>query len=194
MPSYPKKFAGTEPLGDGSRSVLVISFRAAAGAPGTRARELLRPSDVVAFACLPANFRSVLSNLATCSVPLAFGGKTFATLEHAFQAQKFKDVAPAAYGEFSMESGSPLSRGDGFAARAARKRVTLSRPQVAAWDARKDGVMACLWRAKFSALNERAVLLATGGAELWHAAPRVRAVRWTDLEALRDEMRAAGGA
>lgn len=132
------------------------------------------------------HWRSVLSNFYETSVPIEFRGKHYRTAEHIFQAMKIAIADPVAADTFALESGSELSRGDGLAARKARKLRVLSPAMLAQWDAIRPGVVREMWLAKFSQDPQSALVLTlTGKAELWHAAPRMKAEHWTDLEAMR---------
>jgi hypothetical protein len=86
-----------------------------------------------------------------------------------------------------MDSGSELGlRGDGAAARAKRKWAVLPPAALAAWNAQASRVMAAIAAAKYAESAEaRAVLKATGRAQLWHLVPRGQPVRFVHLEAIR---------
>jgi hypothetical protein len=87
---------------------------------------------------------------------------------------------------FALESGSDLSKGDGLAARKARKLRVLTPAMLSEWNLVRPSVVREMWKEKFSQDPRSALVLAlTGDAELWHVAPRMPKERWTDLEALR---------
>lgn len=148
-------------------------------------------ANQAAYARLAARpgWRQVLSNFHVC--PFAFQGRTYRTVEHAFQAAKIRLESPQAAELFSVESRSNLgARGDGLAARKERKMVRLSPAKLAAWDSFSQEVMAQIARAKYAQCPEaRAVLLDTMDAQLWHAAPRMAPVRFRHLEDIRRLLR-----
>ena len=107
----------------------------------------------------------------------ALSGRSYRTVEHAFQAAKIAFVDPAAASRFALDSGNELARGDGAAARKHRKLVLLNDAQLRRWDEHKGAVMRDAMRAKFSHHESlRAVLVATLPAELWpgHGANPIR--------------------
>jgi ribA/ribD-fused uncharacterized protein len=156
--------------------------------PGQGVHErVLRVSDYDELA-RARGWRKMLSNF--WEADFTVDGQTFRTVEHCFQAAKIALVSPEKARSFALESGSELARGDGNAARQQRKLVLLDGPQLAAWDARKHGVMQAAMRAKFSQHPAlRAVLLATRPAELWHGTGRGQPpARILDLERIRAEL------
>ncbi len=156
--------------------------------PGKGAQE--RVSDPAAYEVLKniPDWRKVLSNFHVC--PFAFEGRVYRTIEHAFQAEKIRLESPLSAELFSVNSGSPLAAGDGLAARRERKMVVLSKPSIARWNRISMDVMDRLAQAKFAQCpSAMAVLLATGSAQLVHAAPRMAPVRFTHLERIRDHAR-----
>ncbi len=151
-------------------AVFLFHSRSKDAPPGVGVGELLT-GPAARFATLAAtrNWRQLLSNFAPA--PFTLDGLRWATVEHCFQATKFRDVDPAYYRSFSLDSGSELSRADGAAARSAggRRGRPMTPPQIADWELRKRDVMRRALAAKF-AENElhRAALLATGDAKLTH--------------------------
>ncbi len=156
--------------------------------PGEGVHERIR--DVSAYAALAQvpDWRKRLSNFWVADFTL--DGQSFRTVEHCFQAAKIGLVSPEKARSFALESGSALAKGDGNAARKQRKLVLLDGAQLAAWEARKHGVMQAAMKAKFSQHAElRAVLLATRPAELWHGTGRGQPPsRIYDLEQIRAEL------
>lgn len=152
--------------------------------PGSGANEYVsNPRDYLALSRVP-HWRRTLSNFHVA--PFQWGGLTWNTIEHAFQASKISLSNPTVAYTFALESGSVLSRGDGKAAQAQRKIVRLGPGELSHWDSVKGAVMASISRAKYSQCQEaREVLLLTGNAELWHGAPRVAPSRMWHLEELR---------
>lgn len=152
-------------------------------APGKGTGERITTDfDYSELAATP-KWRTILSNLSdVCCDPeggepkgFKWAGYTWRTVEHAFQAHKFNSVFPPVYYKFTMEE-DPKT--DGYWARKQRKFIELNRMQLRHWDDSKGELMEQLWHAKFTQdPKARAVLLATGDAELWHSAPRIAAER-----------------
>lgn len=130
-----------------------------------------------AFAALSeiADWRRLLSNFSRSEFEL--DGRRWATVEHYFQAAKFREIAPDYWERFTLDSGSELGDADGGAARSAggKRGHPLSLQQRIDWEARRWGVMERALVAKYSAnpLHRRA-LLATGTACLTHKPARAR--------------------
>ena len=154
-------------------------------APGEGVHEhVVDPSRYAALARTP-HWRRRLSNFWPAEFTL--DGRTYRTVEHAFQAAKIALVDPALAATFALDSGTELARGDGLAARKQRKLALLSPAQLALWDAQKHAVMVAAMRAKFAAHPDlQAMLRATNDAELWHGTGRGQApTRIHDLEQAR---------
>jgi len=94
---------------------------------------------------------SKLSNYSVCCI--FYEGHAYQSVEHAFQAQKSTDPAVQ---KMIRDQATP----------AAAKKLARSLPVRADWADVKIGVMRDLLREKFSQEPERAILLATGEAEL----------------------------
>ena len=117
----------------------------------------------------------------------------YRTVEHAFQGAKIAmadnlqiTLERRTSYQFSLDSNSALSRGDGDGARRARKIVILNRKQLQRWDRIKDDVLRDILVAKFTQnLHAGRTLVATLDAELWHGAPRVPKARQYVLEEVR---------
>lgn len=167
--------------------ILRFSSRSPDKAPGKGAGEAVAdPTAYAALARFP-NRRRVLSNFHVG--PFEFEGRTYRTIEHAFQSRKIRLVDPAAAALFSLESGSELACGDGLAARRARKLVVLPPEKIREWDAMSADVMRQIAAAKYGqCAAARAVLRATEQAQLWHVAPRMKPVRFEHLEVIRSLM------
>ena len=154
--------------------------------PGRGTNEsVAEPAEYATLASIPG-WRKVLSNFSdACHVE--HEGLTYRTVEHAFQAAKIRLVSRADAYQFAIESGTPLSRGDGLAARQKRKMRRLDRAQLAEWHTIQPRLLKKLWGYKAVHCHlYRTVLKATNGAQLWHIQSRQPAVRWKDLEDLRD--------
>lgn len=146
------------------------------------------PSQYAALAGV-RHWRRMLSNFWPADFTL--DGRTYRSVEHAFQAAKIALVDPALAERFALESGTEMARADGAAARKHRKLVLLDAVQLTRWDEDKHAVMRAAMRAKFSQHEPlRRVLLATAPAELWHGTGRGQPpTRIHDLEAVRDAVR-----
>jgi ribA/ribD-fused uncharacterized protein len=154
--------------------------------PGRGVHE--RIGDAGAYQALAGvrHWRRMLSNFWPADFTLA--GRTYRTVEHAFQAAKIALVDPAAAERFALDSGDELARGDGGVARRHRKLALLDAARLRSWDEGKHEVMRAAMAAKFGQHADlRAVLLATRPAELWHGAGRGQApARIHDLETVRE--------
>ncbi len=136
------------------------------------------------------HWRRKLSNF--WIAPFFWDEKRWNTVEHAFQAYKFKNLDPQFYDMMSLDSGSLLSKQDGLVARQQRKHLILTHSQLKDWSEISPGIMTQLLEAKFKQCEQcRQVLLLTGETELWHYAGRgLGYERWTNLEAIRTQLRA----
>lgn len=157
--------------------------------PGQGVHE--RVADTAGYAALAGvrHWRRMLSNFWPAEFTL--GGRTYRTVEHAFQAAKIALVDPVLAEGFALESDTELARGDGAAARKHRKLVLLDDAQLRRWDEGKNAVMRNAMGAKFSRHEALcAVLVATSPAQLWHGTGRGQPpARIHDLEAIRDASR-----
>jgi hypothetical protein len=117
---------------------------------------------------------------------------TFRTIEHGFHYFKIRLADPYRAFEFSLESGSKLSKGDGLDARRARKIVVLTSQQLQEWEAMKDLVLYSLSKCRYSQdpLSKQ-VLLATRKAQLWHIVSQSTPVHFTHLERVREELQSS---
>jgi hypothetical protein len=115
----------------------------------------------------------------------------YRTIEHAFQAMKFMTVGEKEIAfKFTVESGDPIGRGDGFVARANRKIVTINARWMTLWDLRSQMEMAKIAEAKYASDEyAREILRLTGTAQLWHVGLRgAPDVRFTHLESIRAKL------
>ena len=163
-----------------------FSSRSADKLPGKLAGEFVEHASWYSELESHKDWRRVLSNFHIGE--FRYNGKTYRTIEHGFQAAKISLQDPTLAEQFCVESGSELGSGDGLAARKARKIVILSKSNVAIWGAISADVMDSLAQAKFTqcaaAMN---ILKLTGSAQLWHVAPRMKPVRFSHLERIRDQ-------
>lgn len=134
------------------------------------------------------DWRKILSNFHL--QPFTWQGKTWNTVEHAFQASKIALVDKNKAKSFTLESGSVLGRGSGADARKQRKMVVLSPEKLKYWAKIKDDVMEDIIYHRYK--NEpdlQKVLLATGDAELWHVVLRSKPEHVFYLERVRSRIR-----
>jgi predicted NAD-dependent protein-ADP-ribosyltransferase YbiA (DUF1768 family) len=131
------------------------------------------------------NWRKILSNFFVD--PFRFEGKTYNTVEHAFQAQKIKSVDSKKWLRFTKESKDPIGLGDGLIARKNRKMVILTPKQLEKWGDVKHKVMFEVLKCRYlkSAFSVD-VLIKTYPAELWHGTRFLKKHRVTSLEKARD--------
>lgn len=157
--------------------------------PGEGSNE--RVADPLLYKALSQihHWRKMLSNFYVS--PFQIDGKTYRTVEHYFQSQKFKALDPQLAETFTVESGTDLgTKGDGLAARSMRKAIVLTKDQVEEWNAIKDDCMYRAWEAKFTQNTQLGnMLLETKDAELWHIGPRMPPCRFLGLEKIRSDMR-----
>jgi len=133
------------------------------------------------------DWRKILSNFYVD--PFKWNGRTWNSVEHAFQSAKIKLVDPVKAEKFTLDSGSELGQGDGLAARMQRKMVFLGPKELKKWDSIKSDVMEDILYAKFTQVPLAAkVLMETGDAELWHSPGRAKAERQFELERVRDRL------
>lgn len=118
-------------------------------------------------------------------------GKTYMTIEHAFQAAKIALADPKKAELFTVESGDKIGLGDGKMAQSKRKLVKLTPDQLAVWDSMSENVMreAAIEKYKASA-SARDVLKKTNRAQLWHLmtqrGQQSKLVRFGHLEDIRN--------
>jgi ribA/ribD-fused uncharacterized protein len=122
-------------------------------------------ANVIRFSSLREDY-GFFSNFAP--TPIVLRGKTWSTVEHFFQAQKFAGTA--------HQDAIRLARSPTIAARMGRSR---QRPLRSDWEQARDGIMLQGLRAKFTQHADlRAVLLATGDALIIEH--RARDAYWGD--------------
>jgi ribA/ribD-fused uncharacterized protein len=155
--------------------------------PGKGANESLDDGDDYTELKQVKNWRKILSNFHIGE--FEYNSHRYRTSEHAFQCQKIALADPVKAKSFHMESGSALSKGDGEAARKARKLVVLTDSQLKEWNKIKHKVMQDILKCKFTQSEEaKKVLLLTKTAELWHGTRGVPNSRQWDLERVRNEI------
>lgn len=159
-------------------------------APGKGVNEVVADASAYTDLSKHKDWRKVLSNFHVC--PFKYDGYTYNSVEHAFQAKKIALADPDKAYKFTVESGDPLGKADGEAARKKRKDAVLDAKLLAKWGTMKDKVMYDASLAKFTTCPEAAaVLLATGDAQLWHIMMRsTEHVRFEHLEQIRAQLKA----
>lgn len=113
-------------------------------------------------------WRKMLSNFDT-SGDFVWRGRTYRSVEHAFQGAKISLQDDTKGYLFCLESGSDISRGDGSVAQKNRKLVKLTPDNIRKWGDMSMNIMSDISRSKFDQCAEwRHMLHCTGDAELWH--------------------------
>ena len=155
--------------------------------PGRGTNEVAKhPEAYIALRQIP-RWRQILSNFSDDCV-VRHRGYSYTTIEHAFQAAKIGMVDPDAAHTFALESGSQLSKGSGADAQKQRKMRKLDLEQLRVWERYQPLLLIELWRYKASHCPTfRRVLMGTENAQLWHVQSRKPAVRWKDLEIIRNQ-------
>jgi predicted NAD-dependent protein-ADP-ribosyltransferase YbiA (DUF1768 family) len=184
---------------------LFFHFKSAQKPAGKGVHEVVAEPALYAALNRTPHWRSVLSNFWVA--PFRFrDGYSYNSVEHCFQAQKLwipnspvRSMGGAIFFpksmafNFTRDSLSALGLADGATAQFMRKMLVLTPKELAHWDTVKEDVMEAAQLAKFSQTPELgAILLATGTAELWHAAARQKPVRMLCLERVRERLRCAG--
>jgi predicted NAD-dependent protein-ADP-ribosyltransferase YbiA (DUF1768 family) len=134
------------------------------------------------------DWRKILSNFHVGE--FMYKDKTYRTAEHCFQSQKIALVDTTKAHQFCVESGTPLAKGDGEAARKQRKMVVLGDKDLIQWNKMKFQVLEEILHARFSQVHAaQKVLLATKDAELWHGTRGTPKARQVQLEQVRKTLR-----
>lgn len=132
------------------------------------------------------NWRHILSNF--YSEPFIYNGKTYNTIEHAFQANKIALVDKIKAEYFTLESNHVIGLGDGVIAQKSRKLVMLNKEQLNYWENIKHDIMKNITEQRIIQSEiYRKVLLLTQHAELWHVMMRKGIIRNKYLEDLRNK-------
>ena len=138
------------------------------------------------------DWRRVLSNFHKCL--FRYEGRTYLTIEHAFQAAKIAIVDAEKAALFSIESGSELSKGGGEMARKNRKMLVLNSEQLSKWNKQSGDIMLEITIAKIKVCTILwDVLRLTLNAELWHIRPRQTPIRSFHLEKIRKNIQVEEG-
>lgn len=122
-------------------------------------------------------------------VPLfTLDGFKWASVEHYFQASKFKGTDY--FKEFTIDSGSKLSVSTGEQAKKAGRKKRLSENEIKKWNATKSEVMKKALKAKYTQNDDlKEILLLTGDAILTHRPPRSKLVVEKELMEVREQLR-----
>lgn len=183
---------------------IVFNFysKSADKAPGKGTGESLSPKELASeYTELSQikDWRQKLSNFAIS--PFELEGKMWNSVEHFYQASKFKQDNPDFYNEFSLDSGNDLSKDPAMAKSAGGKTGKVGgkkfRPSSVRMDedfftsGRTNEVMNAAQYAKFTTIPEmRDVLLKTGDAKLMHTVSRSSVkVYFENLVIIREKMR-----
>jgi predicted NAD-dependent protein-ADP-ribosyltransferase YbiA (DUF1768 family) len=169
--------------------------------PGKGAGEIIEPRNIKKFADLASmpGWRKVLSNF--YMGPFKLDNRTWNSVEHYYHANKFKKGHPKFYQEFTVESGTDISKDPVFAKAAGGKtgkfkKKDWKRPKEIVIDedffssGRNQQVMEAGQRAKYSQ-NEVAkdVLLATKDAKLQHHVRGQPPIIFYDSMKIRKELK-----
>jgi predicted NAD-dependent protein-ADP-ribosyltransferase YbiA (DUF1768 family) len=169
--------------------------------PGKGAGETIEPRNIKNFAELASRpgWRKVLSNF--YMGPFKLDNRTWNSVEHYYHANKFKKGHPEFYQQFTVESGTDISKDPAFAKSAGGKtgkfkKKDWKRPKEIVIDedffssGRNQQAMEAGQRAKYSQ-NEVAkdVLLATKDAKLQHHVRGQPPIVFYDSMKIREELK-----
>ena len=129
------------------------------------------------------NWRRTFSSL--WEEAFLFEGYHYKSFEHCFQASKFNATGHSDIGfKFTMESNCQLN------AQKSKRIYKLSEPEIKLWDEKKSEIKEKIYRAKFFPGSvAHSALINTGDAMLINAGPRIKKIRCTRMEKLREELR-----
>ena len=151
-------------------AVFMFHSRSKDAAPGHGVGESIRvPAEQFQELATITDWRKLLSNFAES--PFVLDELTWLSVEHVFQASKFRTIAPAYYRSFAVESGSERGRTLGGQIKSAggRKGLPLGPEDLERWDREKRDVMRRALTAKYAQHEpSRRVLRATQMAKLTH--------------------------
>jgi N-glycosidase YbiA len=148
-----------------SHDRLYYFSRSANKPPGQGVNEHVNDLSKYAELAEIPNWRQMLSNFWVA--PFYIDSVRFNTVEHMLQGYKINLVNPQLGYQFSLNSGSSLSRGPGDDAQKNRKAAILSASQLQQWEQIKNQIIYTALYAKFSQHSYlKRVLLLTHDAEL----------------------------
>jgi predicted NAD-dependent protein-ADP-ribosyltransferase YbiA (DUF1768 family) len=154
--------------------------------PGKGANERVENPESYAELKKIVNWRRILSNFH--HFPFHYDDKVWISVEHAFQAKKVSLECKETAKTFSMNSGSDLSRSQGYDARKAGRGKFISVKNLELWDVMKHSVMEDIVRCRFGDdVVSRNISKKTGSAQLWHNVPRMKIQRMLIHEKIRSE-------
>jgi len=138
------------------------------------------------------NWRRMFSSL-WAEDPFVFEGRTYLSFEHAYQSSKYRiNGYDEMADKFTLESDDDISRKIGKEVQKAGRLVKLTKAELEKWEEVTRDVKQDIYRAKFTMnSNPGKALLATENAMLVNAGPRIKTIRCTRMEALREELREA---
>ena len=200
--SSPSPESGKTPVFDESTVFQFYSRSSDKPAPGRGAGEKIDKKDQKKYADLAGmtGWRKVLSNF--YMAPFALDGYGWNSVEHYYQGNKFKTGNPEWYKQFTIESGSTLSKDPNMAKSAGGKTGKYKgkrlRPKEVTIDenffssGRDKEVMERGQMAKYSQ-NEKAkkILLATGRAKLLHHVRASAPIVFYDTMRVREKLKSS---
>lgn len=134
------------------------------------------------------DWRKILSNLYFS--PFTYDGKTYNSVEHAFQAKKIELVDTEKAYWFTVDSNHKIGLGDGLVARKNRKLVILSHNDLLKWDSIKRDILKDILYQKFTQVDlAKEVLIKTKDAILLHGTRGIPIERQYGLEEIREEIK-----
>lgn len=163
---------------------LYFFWRSANKYPGLGSNESVSdPSKYLELSKIP-DWRQKLSNFWVA--PFEVNGLVYNSMEHLYQGNKIATANQELSFQFTLNSGSELSRSSGEVAQKNRKIAILTPSQLKEWEAHQDKVIFWGLYHKFRQNPDlKSVLFLTDNAELWHGAPRVPMKRQFLLEGVR---------
>ena len=199
-PNYAGGGGSRDSVSSGSRETPVLQFynRASNEFPGKGSGEYVAASDEHLFIPLAAipNWRRSLSNFAES--PFILDGHTWFSVEHYYQASKFKKRNHDFYLQFSLDSGSDISKDPVIAKMVGSKPGEIKNHASGAIKMDPDflsngqGPKAVLdaMEAKFRQNAEmKRILLATLNARLYHFQRGEKPVLFSNLMQVREKLR-----
>jgi predicted NAD-dependent protein-ADP-ribosyltransferase YbiA (DUF1768 family) len=156
-------------------------------APGKGVNEYVEDPSQYKILSKVKDWRKILSNFYVS--PFTWNGRTWNSVEHAFQGSKIALVDPEKGEWFTLESGHTIGQGNGEEARKNRKLVMLNQRKLKEWNEIKSNTMESILYEKFTQVPLAGrVLYETSDAELWHSPGRAKAERQWEMEKARDKL------